>query len=61
MLGYHPQSGFKSCVAGFGGSRHELLKLAEKRDRKGACWIFRTDKILEDEAVGIFTVPQANV
>eukprot|EP00435_Cladocopium_sp_Y103_P042939 s2396_g12.t1 len=37
-------------------SRHELLKLAEKWDSKGACRIFRLDQINEDEAVGIFAV-----
>ena len=39
-------------------SRHELLKLAEKWDSKGACRIFRLDQIVEDEAVGVFSVPK---
>ena len=39
-------------------SRLELLKLAEKWDSKGACRIFRLDQIVEDEAVGIFSVPK---
>lgn len=37
-------------------SKKEVLKLAEKWDKKGACRIFRCDEISQDEAVGIFAV-----
>ena len=37
-------------------SKKEVLKLAEKWDKKGACRIFRCSEISPDEAVGIFAV-----
>ena len=37
-------------------SKHEVLKLAEKWDSKGACKLFPCSEVPSDEAVGIFSV-----
>jgi len=39
-------------------SREELLRLAEKWDKLGACMLIPTNEIRADEAVGLFAVPK---
>ena len=39
-------------------SREEVLRLAEKWDKLGACMLIPTNEIRADEAVGLFAVPK---